>query len=96
MDDVSLMRASTSASQACGSMSLSLAVIMISVAMTAARSAPRSDPANSQDLRPRAKPRRARSAALSRRPMQNVIRSLQPEGLRKDSTHVGPCPGFTA
>src|SRR5258708_4682190 len=47
------MRASTSASQACGSISLSLAV-MISVAMTAARSAPRSEPANSQDLRPRA------------------------------------------
>src|ERR1700730_3913673 len=47
------MRASTSASQACGSTSLSLAV-MIRVAMTAARSAPRSDPANSHDLRPRA------------------------------------------
>jgi hypothetical protein len=34
------------------------------VAMTAARSAPRSEPANSQDLRPKAKPRKARSAAL--------------------------------
>ena len=46
-------RASTSASQACGSMSLSLAV-WISVHMTAARSAPRSEPANSHDLRPKA------------------------------------------
>src|SRR5262249_57218117 len=40
------MRASTSASQAWGSTSLSLAV-WISVSMTAARSPPRSDPANS-------------------------------------------------
>ena len=40
-------------------MPLSLAV-MIKVVMTAARSAPRSEPANSQDLRPRAKPRKAR------------------------------------
>jgi hypothetical protein len=53
-----LMPASTSASQACGSTSLSFAVT-ISVAMTAARSAPRSEPANSQHLRPRANPRSA-------------------------------------
>lgn len=59
----SAMRASTSASQACGSTSLSLAV-MISVAPTAARSAPLSDPANSHALRPRAEPLSARSAAL--------------------------------
>src|ERR1700734_1668561 len=52
------MRARTSASQACGSTSLSFAVWM-SVYMTAARSAPRSDPANSHDFLPRAKPRRA-------------------------------------
>ena len=38
------MQASTSASQACGSTSLSFAV-MISIAMTATRSAPRSEPA---------------------------------------------------
>jgi uncharacterized protein YcbK (DUF882 family) len=44
------MRANTSASQACGSTSFILAVV-ISVAMTAARSAPRSEPANSHDLR---------------------------------------------
>jgi hypothetical protein len=63
---ISAMRARTSASQACGSTSLSLAVWM-SVYMRAARSAPRSDPANSHDFLPRAKPRRARSAALFER-----------------------------
>jgi hypothetical protein len=57
------MRASTSASQASGSMSLSLAV-MINVVTAAARSAPRSEPANNHDFLPRAKPRSARSAAL--------------------------------
>jgi hypothetical protein len=57
------MRASTSASQACGSTSLSFAVV-ISVVIAAARSAPRSKPANSHGLRPRAKPRIAHSAAL--------------------------------
>jgi hypothetical protein len=41
-----VIRASTSANQACGSMSLSFAVI-VSVAITAARSAPRSKPAKS-------------------------------------------------
>ena len=46
---VSAMRANTSESQASGSMLLSLAV-MISVATAAARSAPRSEPANSHDL----------------------------------------------
>ena len=50
---ISAMRASTSASQASGSMSLSFAV-MISVVTAAARSAPRSEPAKSHDLRPRA------------------------------------------
>ena len=57
------MRASTSASQARGSTSFSLAVV-ISVYMAAARSPPRSDPANSQAFLPSAKPRSARSAAL--------------------------------
>src|SRR5262249_28381768 len=59
----SLMRASTSASHACGSTPLSRAV-WISVYMTAARSPPRSEPANSHDLRPSAMPRSSRSAAL--------------------------------
>lgn len=59
---LSLMRASTSASQACGSTSLSFAVMM-RVAMRVARSGPRSEPAKSQDLRPTAKPGSARSAA---------------------------------
>ena len=71
----SLMRPSTSASQACGSTSLSLAV-MISVAMTAARSAPRSEPANSQDFRPSAKPRSARSAAL-------FVRQIRPSSMNR-------------
>jgi hypothetical protein len=44
------MRANTSASQACGSPSLSLQ-IEINVSMTAARSPPRSEPANNHDLR---------------------------------------------
>jgi len=52
------MRASTLASHACGSISLSFAVI-ISVTMTAARSAPRSEPANSHDFRPSANPQGA-------------------------------------
>jgi hypothetical protein len=60
---VSAMRARTSASHACGSMSLSLA-LMMSVAIKAARSAPRSDPVKSHDFLPRAKPLSARSAAL--------------------------------
>src|SRR3954468_12802058 len=57
------MRASTSASQARGSTPFSLAVMM-SEYMAAARSPPRSLPANSHDRRPRAMPRSARSAAL--------------------------------
>ncbi|KQX16519.1 hypothetical protein ASD01_08295 [Ensifer sp. Root423] len=61
--EVSAMRASTSASHAWGSISLSLA-LMISVAMKAARSAPRSEPVKSYAFLPRAKPRNARSAVL--------------------------------
>ena len=57
------MRARTSASHALGSTSLSLAVVMREY-MAAARSPPRSLPENSQAFRPRAMPRRARSAAL--------------------------------
>lgn len=60
---ISAMRAKTSASQAFGSTSLRRAV-MISVAITAARSAPRSEPANNHAFLPSAKPRSARSAAL--------------------------------
>src|SRR6516164_11585633 len=59
----SLMRASTSASHACGSTPLSRAV-WISVYMTAARSPPRSEPANSHDLRPSAMPRSSRSGIV--------------------------------
>jgi hypothetical protein len=52
----SAMRARTSASQACGSTSLSFAVV-IRVYMKAALSPPRSEPQYSHDLRPRATPR---------------------------------------
>lgn len=62
-DGRSAMRASTSASQAFGSISLRRAVV-IRVSMMAARSAPRSDPAKLQFFRPQATPRRALSAAL--------------------------------
>lgn len=57
------MRASTSASQACGSMSFILAVT-IRLYMAAARWPPRSEPAKSHDFLPRAMPRSPRSAAL--------------------------------
>ena len=63
------MRASTTASQASGSTSLSFAVV-IRVAIAAARSAPRSEPAKSHDFLPRANPRSARSAALFDRQMR--------------------------
>src|ERR1700677_1291312 len=49
---------------------------MIKVAMTAARSSPRSEPANSQHLPPRAKPRRARSAAL-------LVRQIRPSSMKR-------------
>jgi hypothetical protein len=71
---VSAMRARTSASQACGSTSLSFAV-WTSVYMTAARSAPRSDPANSHDFLPSARPRSARSAALLEKQMRPSSRT---------------------
>jgi len=57
------IRRRTSASQACGLTSLSLAV-PISVYMAAARLPPRSEPAKSQDSRPRAIPLSALSAAF--------------------------------
>src|SRR5690606_33988584 len=60
---VSEMRAMTSASHACGSMSFRFAV-PIREYMKAARCPPRSDPAKSQDFLPRATPRRDLSAAL--------------------------------
>ena len=68
------MRRNTSASQACGSTLLSLAVA-ISVYIEAARSPPRSEPAKSQFLRPMAMPRSARSAAL-------LVKQIRPS-LRK-------------
>src|ERR1700757_634278 len=60
------MRASTSANQACGSTPFILAET-IRLYMAAARRPPRSDPQNSQDLRPRAIPLRPLSAALLER-----------------------------
>jgi len=57
------MRARTSARQACGSTALSLAG-SIRVQAKAAVCPPPSEPANSQCLRPTAKPRIARPAAL--------------------------------
>src|SRR3954447_15740424 len=56
------MRARTSASQACGSISFNLAVT-IRLYIAAARCPPRSEPANSHDFLPRAIPRKARSAS---------------------------------
>jgi hypothetical protein len=52
------MRARTSASQACGSMSFIFA-LTIRLYITAARSPPRSEPQNSHDLRPKVMPRGA-------------------------------------
>ena len=63
------MRASTSASQACGSTSLSFAVV-ISVVMAAARSAPRSEPAKSHDFLAKRK--------TSERPLGGVVRQADP------------------
>lgn len=81
------MRARTSPSQACGSTLLSLAV-PISVYMNAARSPPRSEPANSHAFLPSAMPRRARSAALLVRQMRpsvrNRVKSLGAEYVRLD------------
>ena len=57
------MRASTSASHACGSTSFIFAVTM-RLYMVAARAPPRSEPANSQARLPSAIPRSALSAAL--------------------------------
>src|ERR1700730_10849567 len=57
------MLASTSASHTCGSTPFKRAV-WINVYMIAVRSPPRSEPANSHDLRPSAMPRSSRSAAL--------------------------------
>ena len=48
--------------------------------MSAARSPPRSEPANSQALRPRAMPRRARSAALLVRQMRPSLEEAR-EGI---------------
>ena len=61
----SAIRLRTSASQACGSTLLSLAVPM-RVYIAAARTPPRSEPQNSHDFRPKAIPLSALSAALCR------------------------------
>src|SRR3954447_26388775 len=81
------MRARTSASHASGSTSFNLAV-MISVAMAAARSAPRSEPAKSHDRRPRAKPLRARSAALLERQIRPSSRKRVKDGQLRDRLAV--------
>nr|BAM13966.1 transposase [Pseudomonas sp. K-62] len=78
----SAMRVSTSASQACGSTPLSFAVT-ISVAMAAARSAPRPEPANSHALRPSAKPLSERSAALFVRQIRPSSRKWVKPGQRR-------------
>jgi hypothetical protein len=70
----------TSASHAWGPTPLSFAA-WISVSMTAARSPPRSDPENSQDLRPRAIPRSLRSAAL-------LLRQMRPSSRKRVKTSM--------
>src|ERR1700733_12209608 len=70
------MRARTSASQACGSISFILAVT-IRLYITAARSPPRSEPQNNQDFLPRAIPRTPRSAALLDRQMRPSSRKAR-------------------
>src|ERR1041385_7638312 len=99
------MRRSTSASQACGSMPLSLAVT-ISVYIAAARSPPRSEPANSHDLRPSAMPRNARSAALllrqaiieetgeGRPALQHIIHGFGGLGMARETGPFGAHPFF--
>ena len=75
----------TSASQACGSMSFSLAVPII-VYMAAARCPPRSDPAKSHDFLPRATPLSERSAALFVRQTRPLSRNrLKPVQWAGDS-----------
>src|SRR5579859_5864862 len=64
------MRARMSASQAWGSTPLSLAV-WINVSMSAARSPPRSEPANSQDFLPSAIPRSSRQEIVAPRPFDD-------------------------
>jgi hypothetical protein len=72
----------TSASEACRSTPFSLAVMM-SEYIAAARSPPRSEPANSQDFRPIAIPRNARSAAL-------LVRQTRPSSRKR--LNAGPRP----
>src|ERR1700694_6049409 len=75
------MRRSTSASQACGSTPFNLSV-SINVSIAAARSPPRSEPANNHARRPRAIPRNARSAALLVRQIRPSSRNRVKEGQR--------------
>src|SRR6516164_972203 len=67
----------------------------MSVSMIAARSPPRSEPANNQDFRPRAIPRSSRSAAL-------LLRQMRPSSSRRCLaakgtvvTDIGPNPSDT-
>ena len=75
----SAIRARTSASQALGSTLLRRQVVII-VSMTAARSAPRCEPAKVQLQRPRAMPRRDLSAALLERQMRASASPLWKSG----------------
>lgn len=68
------IRARISVSHACGSMPFIFAVTM-RLYIAAARRPPRSDPQNSQDFRPRAMPRKPRSAALLERHTRSSSRN---------------------
>jgi hypothetical protein len=69
------MRARTSASQACGSMSFILAVT-ITLCMNAARSPQRSEPQNSHDSRPKAGPEDHRPGASQLTGDGNLARTI--------------------
>ena len=73
------IRARTSASHACASMSFIFAVT-IREYMNPARSPPRGDPAKSHVFRPRAAPRRARSTAL-------FVMQMRPSSVNRDGRH---------
>jgi len=75
------MRARSSVSQACGSTSFILAVT-IRLKRISARWPPRSEPQHSHDLRPRAMPRSARSAAVLLRQTLPSSRKRTNEGQR--------------
>ena len=102
----SAIRPRTSASQACGSISLSLAVPM-RVYIAAVRPPPRSEPANNHDFRPRAKGLSALSAGLFVRQirvveetgkavpaLEHVIHRPGHGGVARQSGPLGAHPGL--